>query len=414
MFKSFFPRPGLFFSTAICWSLLAILIWFAGGSHWLFQFSAFAHSATMPLPNNALRFIAPSEVAFYVYYLLAAGLFAGFWFVFSPHPWQRWSVLGSALIIFATWLSVQMGVAINAWYEPFYDTLQQALTHANTVKITSLYQQLVGFLSIALIAVIIDVLNLFFISHYVFRWRTAMNNYYMAHWPELRKIEGASQRVQEDTMRFSSTLEDMGVSLINAIMTLIAFLPVLVALSKHVATVPLLGSMPYALVIAALAWAVLGTGLLAIVGIKLPGLSFRNQRVEAAYRKELVYGEDDDRRASPVTVQNLFLSIRKNYFRLYFHYLYFNIARILYLQIDAVFGLVTLFPSIVAGAITFGLMTQILNVFEQVRGAFQYLINSWTTLVELLSIYKRLRGFERALEGKPVQEASAENTRSTA
>ena len=30
-----------------------------------------------------------------------------------------------------------------------------------------------------------------------------------------------------------------------------------------------------------------------IVGIKLPGLEYNNQKVEAAFRKELVYGEDD-------------------------------------------------------------------------------------------------------------------------
>ncbi|VEB05728.1 transport protein [Klebsiella pneumoniae] len=66
-------------------------------------------------------------------------------------------------------------------------------------------------------------MNNFFVSHYVFRWRTAMNEHYMAHWQHLRHIEGAAQRVQEDTMRFASTLEDMGVSFINAVMTLIAF-----------------------------------------------------------------------------------------------------------------------------------------------------------------------------------------------
>ncbi|WP_439233481.1 SbmA/BacA-like family transporter, partial [Klebsiella pneumoniae] len=44
-------------------------------------------------------------------------------------------------------------------------------------------------------------------------------------------------------------------------------------------------------------------------------------------------------------------------------------------------------------------------VFGQVRGSFQYLISSWTTLVELMSIYKRLRSFERELDGKPLQEA---------
>ncbi len=89
--------------------------------------------------------------------------------------------------------------------------------------------------------------------------------------------------------------------------------------------------------------------------------------MEAAYRKELVYGEDDETRATPPTVRELFRAVRRNYFRLYFHYMYFNIARILYLQVDNVFGLFLLFPSIVAGTITLGLMTQITNVFG--RGA---------------------------------------------
>ncbi len=101
------------------------------------------------------------------------------------------------------------------------------------------------FLGIALIAVVISVLNNFFVSHYVFRWRTAMNEYYMANWQQLRHIEGAAQRVQEDTMRFASTLENMGVSFINAIMTLIAFLPVLVTLSAHVPELPIVGHIPY-------------------------------------------------------------------------------------------------------------------------------------------------------------------------
>ena len=185
-------------------------------------------------------------------------------------------------------------------------------------------------------------------------------------------------------------------------MTLIAFLPVLVRLSADITEVPLLGSIPHPLVVAALLWSVFGTAFLALVGIKLPGLEFRNQRVEAAYRKELVYGEDDAGRAEPPTVRELFSNVRRNYFRLYFHYMYFNVARIFYLQIDNVFGYVILAPAIVAGSITLGLMNQILNALGQVRSSFQYLVNSWTTVVELLSIYKRLRAFEAEIRGEPL------------
>jgi peptide/bleomycin uptake transporter len=293
-------------------------------------------------------------------------------------------------------------VAINAWYGPYYDLIQQALARTAPVTESQLYTGLLGFVGIAFVAVTVGVLNLFFISHYIFRWRTAMNEFYMANWEKLRHIEGASQRVQEDTMRFSSTVEGLGVGFVRAIMTLIAFLPVLFTFSETVNELPFFGQVPHALVWAAIVWSLFGTVFLAAIGIKLPGLEFRNQRVEAAYRKELVYGEDDAGRAQPVTVAQLFANVRTNYFRLYFHYLYFNIARIFYLQADNIFGTLVLIPSIVAGKVTLGLMSQIMNVFEQVRGSFQYLINSWTTFVELLSIYKRLQAFEAAIDGEPL------------
>lgn len=105
--------------------------------------------------------------------------------------------------------------------------------------------------------------------------------------------------------------------LIDAVMTLIAFLPVLLRLSVNVTELPLIGHIPYALVVVAIVWSLFGTLFLALVGIMLPGLEFRNQRVEAAYRKELVYGEDRADRAQPPTVWELFANVRRNYFRLY-------------------------------------------------------------------------------------------------
>ncbi|HWL73980.1 MAG TPA: peptide antibiotic transporter SbmA, partial [Burkholderiaceae bacterium] len=279
-----------------------------------------------------------------------------------------------------------------------------ALAKSRPVTLAEFYGELLTFGEIAFIAVAVGVLTRFFVSHYIFRWRTAMNDYYMDNWPRLRSIEGASQRVQDDTMRFSSTMESLGVNLIDSIMTLIAFLPVLLRLSASVTELPLIGEVPYSLVIAAIVWSLFGTAFLAGVGVMLPGLQFRNQRVEAAYRKELVYGEDDARRAQPPTVAELFANVRRNYFRLYFHYMYFNIARILYLQTDNIFPYIVLAPTIVAGKITLGPLQQILNAFAQVRSSFQYLVNSWTTIVELLSIYKRLRGLDATIRGEPLPE----------
>jgi peptide/bleomycin uptake transporter len=255
-----------------------------------------------------------------------------------------------------------------------------------------------------MVGVVLNVVTAFFTNHYVFRWRTAMNDYYMSKWSKLRHIEGASQRVQEDTMRFSSTLEGLGISLINSVMTLVVFLPILFGLSGYVTELPIIGAIPHALFWLAIFWAAFGTVLLATVGIKLPGLNFRNQRVEAAYRKELVYGEDHADRAQPLTVKELYANVRTNYFRMYWHYLYFNVARYFYIQADALFLLFMLVPTIVAGKITYGIYQQIATAFGQVSNSFQYLVNSWTTIIELLSIHKRLKAFEAAIDGGPLPD----------
>ena len=229
-----------------------------------------------------------------------------------------------------------------------------------------------------------------------------MNDFYVDRWSKVRQIEGASQRIQEDTMRFSGIMQGLGVSMIDSVMTLISFLPVLSALSVHVEQMPLVGSIPYPLVTLAILWSIFGTLLLIFAGIKLPGLEFKNQRVEAAFRKELVYGEDSVERADPVSLGQLFINVRRNYFRIYFHYAYFNLFRYIYLQADNVIAYIFLIPTIVSGRITLGIMNQILRAFGQVASSFQFLVNSWTTIIDLISIYKRLQAFEDSIYGLEV------------
>lgn len=143
------------------------------------------------------------------------------------------------------------------------------------------------------------------------------------------------------------------------------------------------------------------------VGVKLPGLEFQNQRVEAAYRKELVLGEDDAARASPPTAAALFQDVRRNYFRLFFHYLYFDVVKWSYLQVSVLVPLVALGPTLVAGAITLGVMQQIARAFDKVLESFQFLVLNWSTVVEQISVYKRLRAFERQMTAPLAEEGLA-------
>lgn len=326
---------------------------------------------------------------------------------FLNRRWFLWSILGSALILLATWYKVMLDVEINEWFGGFYNLIQKALATPGSVAFDEYFGYLLTFGHVAGTFVLIAVALDWFIKHYIFRWRTAMNDFYIAHWEQLRHIEGASQRVQEDTMRFARIMESLGVSFMRSVLTLLAFLPILWALSSHVTVLPWVGEVSHALVYVAILFALAGTVLMAVVGIRLPGLEFHNQRVEAAYRKELVHGEDDASRAAPPTVAQLFGEVRQNYFRLFFHYLYFDIAKWSYLQFSVLVPYLALGPTLVAGAITLGTMQQIIRAFGKVQESFQYLVTSWSTIVELMSVYKRLRAFESRIQDGPVGEPAA-------
>jgi peptide/bleomycin uptake transporter len=319
---------------------------------------------------------------------------------FLSRRWLAWSGIGTILIIFATWYKVELDVEINEWFGGFYDLIQKALASPGSVGLDEYFGYLLTFAKIAGLYVFIAVVLDWFIKHYVFRWRTAMNDYYMAHWVSVRSIEGASQRVQEDTMRFARIVEGLGVSFIRSVLTLLAFLPILWVLSAEVKSLPLVGEVERSLVYVAILSALAGTVLMAVIGFRLPGLEFHNQRVEAAYRKELVIGEDDPGRATPASVASLFADVRRNYFRLFFHYLYFDVAKWSYLQFSVLVPYLALGPTIVAGALTLGVMQQIIRAFGKVQESFQYLVTSWSTIVELISVYKRLRGFEQQIRAR--------------
>lgn len=427
MFNSFFPRPKQFFLSACAWGLFCVLLWFFAAKDWGPQLSmgsvigvefpaelaeeltdssdeAATAAATAATAAHAEATDHAVTIWHYQYQVLSYLLFGLVWMFLTKHKWARWSVLGSCLIIFVVWFQVHIDVLINEWFGGFYNTIQAALGDPEAVSAREYYGYLLTFSKLAGIWIVVAVLNSFFVSHYVFRWRNAMNDYYMSVWDEVRHIEGASQRVQEDTAKFAAITESLGVRFIDSIMTLIAFLPILWGLSIHIKALPVVGPIAQGLVWVAILWSVFGTGILALVGIKLPGLEFRNQRVEAAYRKELVYGEDDPEACQPPTIKSLFSDVRINRFRMILHYTYFNIARSTYNQVGAILPYVILGPTIIAAGFTLGIMQQTLRAFGRVENSFQFLVNSWTTIVELMSIHKRLKAFEATITGDPLSK----------
>ena len=180
-------------------------------------------------------------------------------------------------------------------------------------------------------------------------------------------------------------------------MTLIAFIPILWGFSDKV-DLPIIRDIEGSLVWATLIVSLGGMGISWFVGWKLPHLEYNNQRVEAAFRKDLVLGEDDKiNYAQPETLGELFTGIRYNYHRLYLHYGYFDCWVVFYDQFMIIAPYLVMGPGLFTGVITLGVMVQVSNAFSRVHGGFALFLHNWTTITELRSIWRRLHEFEQNL-----------------
>ena len=99
---------------------------------------------------------------------------------------------------------------------------------------------------------------------------------YMPYWKQIdAKVEGASQRIQEDCMNFAKIVESIGLQIVRALMLLIAFTPILWGLSSNV-VLPWLKDINGSLVWISLATSLGGILISWFVGYKLPGLEYNN------------------------------------------------------------------------------------------------------------------------------------------
>tara|TARA_A100001011_G_scaffold252773_1_gene260979 strand:- start:860 stop:1852 length:993 start_codon:yes stop_codon:yes gene_type:complete len=313
---------------------------------------------------------------------------------FADRNWYIWSWLGSFIILSSLWVQVKIDVKINEWFGVFYDMIQKALSAPNAITIEEYWSSLLSFGYLAAMYISVMVIVRFFTAHYLFRWRTSMVEWYHGVYDKARKIEGASQRVQEDTIKFTRIMESLGTSLIEAVMILIEFTPILFGLSVGI-PIFFFGDWNYGLITGALIWSVGGTVFLIFLGLilRLVGIEYDLQKKEAAYRKILVIAEDDGT-IRPRTINELFDGVRKIHFLSYLRYLYFDVGRFAYLQANVLSAYVFLAPAIVAGVVTLGVMQQIIRAFGRVEGSMQYILKAWPTIIELASVYKRLREFE--------------------
>lgn len=328
-----------------------------------------------------------------------------------------------------TWLAIQF----TDWYREFYDTCQRARPvrlyestsgvdgssgDPSFSELEDVLDELWRFLKLAVPAALLHPVHKWIRSHVAFAWRMVLIENYVARWKSCSSsIEGASQRVQEDTARFASTIESAFTMVLTALLSFVAFAPRLLHLG---AEIPPPGYRrghftAWWLMIVAILLAGFGFAVTAFVAQKLVYLEVQNQKVEADLRKKLVYMEDDAHTLEttiPTTTRwvtlagfnktpmqlSMFL-LRKNYYALFNHFMTFNLWVGVYDQIIAVVPYILVAPRLfdTNTPATLGAMIELARVFDKVFSALSVPMNNWATVNEFRSTVIRLKEFENSL-----------------
>ncbi len=318
--------------------------------------------------------------------------------------WIPWAWGGALVLFLSLYAQVYMSVLLNEWYGEFYNYFQPSL--GGTIE--GFWGAFDWFFKLVAVYIVLALWTGWFTRVYAFRWRKAMTFSYIPKWRNVtNEVEGASQRIQLDTERYARIVESLGLQVVRAIMTLIAFTPILWKLSAGVLIkikdweVPFLYNANGNLVWTAISATALGMIVSWFVGWYLPGLEYKNQVVEAAYRKELAFGEDyKDQYAAPKSLARLFFGLEKNYHRLFLHYGYFDLWYNAYDQVMSILPYIVVGPSVVLAVVPLGVLIQVSNAFGKVHGSMSLFISNWTTITELRSIWRRLTEFEKNIDSQ--------------
>ena len=350
-------------------------------------------------------------------------LFRGYWN--SEHKWRARGLL--AFVIGLNFASVYLLVRINSWYNEFYNALQQYAQES--------FWPLVGeFTALAFLYIIIAVYAIYLRQMLQIRWRTWMTDRYLAGWMQHQvyyrlqvlgsDTDNPDQRISEDINQFVALTLQLLLGFLKQLTTLGAFGVVLWNLSGAF-TVPL-GSHEFVIYgymfWFSLIYSILGTVGAHLVGRRLIGLNFDQQRYEADFRFNMMRvrensesvafyrGED----AENVGFKERFARVISNYWQLMRQTKLLNFYVNGYAQLAIIVPLVLAAPRYFGGEMALGGLMQTVSAFGRVQDALSYFVESYDTIAQLAAVIRRLSTFTEHMEQAQALEDGVAHEQSTA
>lgn len=323
----------------------------------------------------------------------------------SEEKWQAWGLL---IAIIALNLGiVYIHVAINSWQAGFYEFLQQRDQNGFFSAITE-------FSILAGTFILVAGYQIYLRMMLQIRWRRWLTDKYLGHWLKYRnyyrmtldpasQTDNPDQRISEDLNLLVTRTLQIGIGLMEAIVTLVSFIFILWNLSGEL-TVPFGDqsfNIPGYLVWAALIYSILGTWLTAKLGGSLAKLNFFQQKYEADFRFSLMRLRENSESIALYQGEQQ----EKGYLAGRFQEVVGNYWRIMklnkqlmwltsgYNQVSIIFGILVASPRYFSGQIHLGQMFQITNAYGRVHESLSFIINSFTEIAEWMAVVERLTQF---------------------
>ena len=342
------------------------------------------------------------------------------WRLASPYfrSEDKWAGRVLLAAVIAIELSiVGINVLLNSWNNNFYNALQDKNWDA-------FVYQLGYFCILATVYIFLAVYQLYLNQWLQIRWRRWLTRTYLEKWLagsnhyRMQLLGDAAdnpdQRIAEDVKQFIDAgatgigILPIGLSLLNAIVTLASFAVILWNLSAtaplHVFGISI--DIPGYLLWAALIYAILGTTFTHIIGRALIALNFQQQRYEADFRFNLVRVRENSEQIALLRGEQAdrdhlllrFASVVSNWMAIMSRQKKLTFLTAGYAQAAVVFPYIMVSPAYFAGKMQLGGLMQTANAFGQVQGALSVFVIVYRQLAEWRAVVERLSGFDHSIE----------------
>ena len=351
------------------------------------------------------------------------------WRIAAPYfrSEDKWAGRGLLAAVIALELaSVGLDVLLNQWRNRFYNALQEkdwsGFTHETIV-----------FTVLATISVVIGVYQLYLNQWLQIRWRNWLTTRYLGEWlrganhyrMQLRgdAADNPDQRISDDTKLFVERTLDVGLTLLNSIVTFVSFVTILWVLSNE-APLHLFGDawmIPGYLVWAALIYSIFGTVLTQWIGAPLVNLDFEQQRREADFRFNLVRVRENSEQiallggeaAERGRLLGRFGSVIANWYAIMSRTKRLTAFTQSYAQAAVIIPIILIAPAFFAGKILLGTLVQAAEAFGSVQKALSFIVQVYRTMAEWRAVVARLDGFEMSVRSAEQLKTSTDSIRVT-